>query len=170
MFDINELRSKAIAAAQSFLGTKEALDVLGWGVSGFVFLSPDLMTAIKVHHKPEGFFMEVKAYELLRQHRITQIAGLTVPKLRQADYSRQLIQIDFVSPPFLLDFAGVKFSDPGFPPDTIVENSREVVAKFGANAHIAFAVQYHLRRIGMYYLDLRPGNLNLEGHPDAVKE
>jgi len=59
-----------MSTAQSFIGTMNALDVLGWGVSGFVFLSPDLMTAIKVHHNSEGFHTEVKAYGLLRRHRI----------------------------------------------------------------------------------------------------
>jgi hypothetical protein len=60
--DISGLRSKALAAAQSFIGTTQPLNVLGWGVSGFVFLSPDLMNAIKVHHTRDGFFTELKAF------------------------------------------------------------------------------------------------------------
>jgi hypothetical protein len=161
--DIRGLRSKAMSAAQSFIGTKNALDVLGWGVSGFVFLSPDLMTAIKVHHNSDGFHTEVKAYELLRRHRITQIDGITIPKLRKADFDRGLIQIDFVSPPYLLDFAGVRFSDPEFPSETVREIHEDIQLRFGRNAPIAYAVQHRLLQIGMYYLDLRPSNLNLQG-------
>src|SRR4051812_4339912 len=116
--DINNLRSKALQSAQAFIGTTEPLDVLGWGVSGFVFASPDLMTAIKVHHQPEGYEMELKAYRLLLQQRITQICGLTIPKLRGFDDELLLIQMALVSPPYLLDFAGVKFSDPDFSPET----------------------------------------------------
>ncbi len=165
--DIEGLRSRALSAAQSFIGTKGKLEILGWGVSGFVFLSPDLETAIKVHHTPEGFQTEVRAYELLRSYRLTQVEGITIPKLRMADHSRQLIQIDFVSPPFLLDFAGVRFSDPQFPSETVREIHEEIEMRFGRNSHIAHAVQHKLLEIGMYYLDLRPSNLNLLGLPNV---
>lgn len=164
--DIQSLRSAALAKAQSFIGTTDTLVSLGWGVSGFVFLSPDAMTAVKVHHFEAGHAAEVKAYQWLRQQRITQILGVTVPKLRAVDSDRMLIQMDVVCPPFLLDFAGVKFTDPGFPPDTIAENSRMIEERFGPNAPLAFAIQAELRKLGMFYLDMRPDNLNLQGHPD----
>jgi len=40
----------AMRLAQEYIGSNQPLTRLGWGVSGFVFLSPDLRTAIKVHH------------------------------------------------------------------------------------------------------------------------
>jgi hypothetical protein len=163
--DIAGLRSKAVLAAQSFIGTTKELAVLGWGISGFVFLSPDLTTAIKVHHTSEAFETEFKAYELLRKYRLTQIDGITIPKLRDADHNLHLIQIDVVRPPYLLDFAGVKFSDPQFPSETVRQIHEEIQMRFGRNAHIAYSVQEQLRRIGMYYLDLRSSNLNLQGLP-----
>lgn len=161
--DISGLRSKAMCAAQSFIGTTNVLEILGWGVSGFVFLSSDLRTAIKVHHNPDGFHTEVKAYKMLRRHRITRIGGITIPKLHKEDFDRQLIQIDLVKPPYLLDFAGVRFSDPKFPPETVRQIDEDIQLRFGRNAAFAYAVQHRLLQIGMYYLDLRPSNLNLQG-------
>ena len=93
--------------------------------------------------------------------------GVTIPKLRYADEARALISIDIVRPPFLLDFAGVEFVDPEFSEQTVIENHEDVELRFGKNAHLAFAIQHALLRFGIYYLDLRRGNLNLDGHPDA---
>ncbi len=167
MIDIVQLRPKALAKAQSFIGTTEVLRELGWGVSGIVFMAPDLTTAIKVHHRRESFQNEARAYRLLRSHRVTSMMGITIPKLRYADEERMLIAIDIVRPPFLLDFAGVQFVDPGFSEQTIIENREDVELRFGRNAHLAFAVQHALLQFGIYYLDLRRGNLNLDGHPAA---
>ena len=138
----------------SFVGASDPLPVLGWGVSGFVFLSPDLQTAIKVHHYPE-----------VRQHRITSLHGLVIPKLRNYDSARRLIQIDVVSPPYLLDFAGVRYTDPEFSEDTMRDIHATIEERFGNNAHIAYAVYHSLKKIGIYYLDLRQSNLNIEGLP-----
>jgi hypothetical protein len=43
--------------------------------------------------------------------------------------------------------------------DTIAE-------RFGLRAHAAYCVYDSLLQIGMYYLDLRPSNLNVEGLAD----
>ena len=156
---------RAIKNAQEFIGTTEPLDPLGWGVSGFVFVTPDVRTAVKVHHQPSAWFTEVKAYSILKQHRIVSLHGLTIPKLRAYDEARQLIQIDFVSAPFLLDFAGVTFEPPDFSPEVMADNVAAIHEKFGPNAHIAFDVYHSLAMLGIYYLDMRPSNLNLEGLP-----
>lgn len=166
--DIYKLRSQAEHAAQQFIGTGRSLEVLGWGVSGFVFLTPDLRSAIKVHHNLDGHLTELRAYQALRQRRITSLHGLTIPRLQAFSTPGRLIQIDFVSPPFLLDFAGVKFADPGFPEETMKEIHQEIDSRFGANAPVAYAIQHALQRIGIYYLDLRPSNLNLLGLPGYV--
>jgi hypothetical protein len=76
--------------------------------------------------------------------------------------------MDLVSPPFLLDFAGVRFSDPEFSADTLVDIHATIDERFGTNAHIAYAVYNSLLKLGMYYLDLRPSNLNIEGLPDTL--
>ncbi len=83
--------------------------------------------------------------------------------MHRYDDGLQLVEMDIVSPPFLLDFAGVRFADPGFSADTLVDVHATIAERFGANAHVAYAVYNSLLRYGMYYLDLRPSNLNLSG-------
>jgi hypothetical protein len=166
LIDILAIRPKALASAQAFLQTTKPLRELGWGVSGIVFASPSLTSAIKVHHRLDSYLTEVKAYTLLRQHRITSLHGLTIPRMHRHDDRLGLIEMDLVSPPFLLDFAGVKFADPGFSSDTQEDIDQTIQMRFGDRADVAYAVYHSLRTIGMYYLDLRPSNLNVTGLSD----
>lgn len=106
--------SRAHHIAQKYLGTTRPLTRLGWGVSGFVVLAPDLRSAVKVHRTLEGYATELRAYKLLKRLRISTIHGLTVPKLRGYRSAARVIRMDFVSPPFLLDFTGVQFDPPEF--------------------------------------------------------
>ena len=94
---------------------------LGWGISGFVYLSPDLRTAVKVHRHQESFARELEVYERLRRLRMTRLHDLTIPRLRGHARNYNLIQMDFVSAPYLLDFAGVLFDPPDFPSDTMAQ-------------------------------------------------
>jgi serine/threonine protein kinase len=138
---------------------------LGWGVSGHVYLSPDLRTAVKVHRERETFNQEVLVYEKLRSLRITQVNGITVPRLHSYRHDVKLIAMDFVNSPYLLDFAGAKLERPDFPEDTMNLWRAEIDARFGPNAWIAYSVHYYLAQQGIYYLDLRPTNLKLDGLP-----
>jgi hypothetical protein len=151
--------------AQSYLGTTAELVRLGWGISGFVYLSPDGRTAVKVHRYDESFAREAEAYERLRRFRITELHGLAIPTLH--DYRRDLkvIRMDVVSAPYLLDFAGVTFSPPDFSEDTMQQWHTGIAEMFGPNAYVAYAVYHSLARRGIYYMDFRPSNLKLEGLP-----
>src|SRR3954462_6288688 len=107
--------SRAKMLARNFLRAESPLARLGWGISGFVYLSPDLRTAIKVHRADEGSLRELEVYRRLRALSITKLHDLNVPKLRGSDFDARLIQMDFVSAAYLLDFAGVRFTPPDYP-------------------------------------------------------
>src|SRR5688500_14974572 len=92
----------AARIAQRYFHTSEPLVRLGWGISGYVYLSPDLRTAVKVHRHEESFARELEVYRRLRRLGITQLHGLTVPKLRGYHSDVKLIRMDFVSAPYLL--------------------------------------------------------------------
>lgn len=156
---------KAAGIVQRYFGTTETLTRLGWGISGYVYLSPDLRTAVKVHSHEESFDRELAVYHRLRHLRITQLHGLTIPKLRNYRRGVKLIQMDFVSAPYLLDFAGVRFNPPDFPEDTMESWHAGIHEMFGSNAYIAYLVYDSLKKHGMYYMDFRPSNLKLEGLP-----
>ena len=45
--------------AMRYFATDKPLIRLGWGISGFVYLSPDTRTAVKVHRHAESFEREL---------------------------------------------------------------------------------------------------------------
>lgn len=153
--------------ARRYLGIETSPTRLGAGIGGYVYLSPDLTTAVKVHNHEDGFQRELFVYRRLRSLRITKLHGLTVPKLHNADQSLMLIQMDFVSAPFLLDFAGVLLESPyrAFDAERLQHWHDSISGFFGPNAHIAYAIYNTLSQYGLYYVDFRPSNLNLSGLP-----
>jgi hypothetical protein len=138
---------------------------LGWGISGYVYLSPDARTAVKIHRYAEGFERELAVYRILRRLKLKSVCGLTVPQLRGHNSSLRAIRMDFVSPPYLLDFAGATFTPPDFPEDVIAEWRAGIDRQFGQNAWMAYAVYDALGKHGIYYTDFRPSNMNVEGLP-----
>ena len=166
VLDLNQ----AERIARHYTRGREKLQTLGWGVSGFVFLSPDLQTAVKVHKHPEQFDTELAAYQRLRYLGITELNGLTIPMLRGFDESRRIIAMDVVRPPYLLDFAGVRFEAPDFSEDVMASWHENIVELFGGNAQFVHEVYHALAAYELYYLDFRPSNLNLTGLRDLPDE
>src|SRR5581483_1290439 len=132
---------------------------------GFVYLSPDGQSAVKVHRHRQGFSTELRAYQRLRLLRINQLHGLTIPKLKDHSVDLRIIRMDCVIAPFLLDFAGVLFSPPDYSEDTMNDWHARLDEMFGPNVHIAYAVYNSLARHAMYYMDFRPSNMKLDGLP-----
>ncbi|HLL89343.1 MAG TPA: hypothetical protein VK324_08570 [Tepidisphaeraceae bacterium] len=151
--------------AECYFDAAEPLKSLGWGISGFVYLSPDSRTAVKIHRRHESFLRELEVYRRLRSLKISQLHGLTIPKLRGYRSDVRLIQMDFVGPPYLLDFAGVTYDPPDFPEDTMQRWHASIDEYFGLNAWVAHAVYHSLAQHGLYYTDFRPSNLRLDGLP-----
>lgn len=164
---MNQFRSRAAQAASQFFNTTKELKLLGWGMSGFVFLSPDGTSAVKIHHYDHGFATELQAYRKLREFSITNLHGFSVPKPRNYRPELKAICMDCVVSPFLLDFAGAHFKFPDYSDDVWDHWRSEVEMRFGPNSHLAFAVYGSLQQYGIWYTDLRPSNLNLDGHPEA---
>lgn len=90
--------------------------------------------------------------------------------MRATDDQRQIIEMDLVRPPFLLDFAGVLFQPPDYSDETMELWREEVEFRFGRNAWLAFSIYGALMKYGLYYMDLRPSNLNVKDHPSAEVE
>jgi hypothetical protein len=160
----------AAMLAQEYFGVTWPLKRLGWGIGGFVYLSPDSLTAVKVHTTDEGFQRERDVYVRLRKLRMTQLHGLTIPRLIAVEGDIRLIQMDFVSAPFLLDFAGVRYQRPEveFDAERIQYWHETIVERYGPNASIAYAVHHSLAQHGLYYMDFRPSNMNLTGLPGLL--
>lgn len=163
-----ELTSQAAAEiARQYFGA-DPIDQLGWGISGYVYLSPDRRTAVKVHRHEESFRQELSAYKMLHKIGIVELHGLNVPKLRSFNRQLRVIEMDFVIPPFLLDFAGVKFSPPDFSEDVMAHWHAKLEEFFGPNVSVAYDVYHSLAKHGIYYMDFRPSNMKLDGLPGLL--
>ena len=155
----------ALTIAQEYIGTTLPLTRLGWGVNGIVYLSPDGRSAVKVHHEKEGFTRETEVYKRLWRLRISQLHGIVIPRLRGYRSDLKVIRMDFVIPPFLLDFAGARFTPPDFSAETMEMWHTQLADLFGPNVHFVYAVYHSLIRHGIYYMDFRPSNLKLDNLP-----
>lgn len=134
---------------------------LGFGQDGVVWLS-NQNTAIKAYERLENYGRELRCYERLQEFGIRQLDQFRIPSLLGHDEVRRVIEITFVTPPFLLDF-GKAYLD--FPPDF----SAEVLADWEQERSSLFevgqwaAVQSllsQLAAIGVYYYDAKPGNIS----------
>lgn len=155
----------AAVIAKSFLNTDLPLKALGWGMNGFVYLSPDGRTAVKVHRYNDHFEQELEVYRYLRKLRINELLGISIPKLRRFSLTLRLIEMDFVTPPFLLDFAGARFAPPDFTTDAMEHWHADLAERYGPNVGIVYQIHDWLAKRGVYYTDFHRSNLNLEGLP-----
>ncbi len=80
--------------AKRYFDTDKTLIRLGWGISGFVYLSPDTRTAVKVHRHAESFERELYVYRKLARLKINRLHGLTIPKLRDNRADVKLLNMD----------------------------------------------------------------------------
>ncbi len=154
--------------AQQFFAISQKPQLLGWGIGGHVFLSPDFSTAVKIHRAEEGYQRELYVYRELARLRINRLHGLNVPKLRATRPHVKLIQMDFVNSPYLLDFAGVRLSPPDFSDETMASWHAGIEEAYGPNSSIAYGVYHFLSQHGMYYMDFRPSNMKLDGLPGLL--
>jgi len=84
---------------------------LGRGYHGNVFSvdreSRSRQSAIKVHERERDYIRERDVYLRLQSHDVTSILEFDLPELLAYDDDLFAIEMTIVTPPFVLDFAGV---------------------------------------------------------------
>ncbi|NBC10956.1 MAG: hypothetical protein GVY24_04370 [Planctomycetes bacterium] len=154
----NEARRRALAYLQ---GERQIVGDLGSGTDGWVF-SLEPYSVIKVHATEHRFQNELRAYLRLREDGVTAIGAFSVPDLRAFDAERLILEISFVTPPYLIDFGkSMVDREPDFPPEHWEDWWRKIEVTFEENASMASYIFHQLRRKhGILHLDLNPYNLN----------
>ena len=131
---------------------------IGFGQDGIVWVS-DRGTAIKALEREKNYRNEVSCYQRLKQHSITKLHGFSIPRLIGFDDSLLVVEMDWVRPPFLLDFGKAHVD---FAPDFSAEVWREWQAQrkelFGTRWPIVLKLTSALKQYGIYYYDVTPGN------------
>lgn len=133
---------------------------LGYGQDGSVWETSD-RTAIKCFDREENFRREAACYERLAANGVTSISGCVLPEMIRFNQPRLLIEMEIVSPPYILDFGKAYIDDPPEFPAEIMAEHREIQREKW-NMEDWKRVQmivWELEQHGIYYLDTKPGNI-----------
>jgi len=91
---------------------------------------------------------------------ISNIEGFAIPRLIDFDDDLLVVEMDVVSPPFLLDFAKAYLDGPpDFSPEVMADWEEQQMEWFGDRWPQVRSVLYSLERLAIYYRDVRPGNI-----------
>jgi len=156
-------------AVRSFLaGTGEIRSMLGFGTDGIVYSidrPSGIPTVVKAFYAEHTYRQELASYQRLAEHSVKAIHGHQVPVLLDSDDALRLIEMSFVTRPYVLDFAktyvdrgpAFHWEDKEAP---YRERLREQLEAFDETQRDRVCdIYYFLRDIGIWYHDVRPQNI-----------
>jgi hypothetical protein len=157
----SELRDRAQQYADRNKRTVNFDDELGSGNDGAVWVMAG-PTAIKVFWRDDTFERELAAYLRLRERKVTKIKHFKIPLLIDFDEELMVIEMQIVTPPFLLDF-GKAYVDfrPEYSEDALAcweEQYRELWGE--ERWKIVRKLMANLTLVGIYYQDPTPRNIH----------
>jgi len=165
------LKSDAIKIVSQYAGQKGVAinteQELGGGTDGWVFESYR-PSAVKILERKVNYNVELNCYQRFAQNRLNSIRGFRVPQLIDFNDQLQVVEMTIVTKPFLIDFAKshLDHDDPQFSAEQMAYWNEEGVEIFGAarwkEAKVVVAA---LKRFGIYYYDVKPGNLMFADWP-----
>lgn len=134
--------------------------ILGAGKDGSVWQTT-YSSALKIHDVRESYVIERDAYIRLRDLKVEEVAGFSVPLLLDHDDGLFAIEMTSVTPPFLLDFASAIFDEP---PDFIEDEGHTfedfIRGRFDDHADRVLDLYYELgARTGIYLPDMHSQNV-----------
>ncbi len=134
---------------------------LGFGQDGRVWQSAQ-KSAIKALERLRNYTAERDSYQRLLVADVTQIDGLSVPRLIDFDDELLIIEIGIVKPPYLLDFGKAHLDHPpDFSSETMAEWEEQLVELFGDDVPRVKSLLRRLTQFGIYYYDAKPANIRL---------
>jgi hypothetical protein len=134
---------------------------IGFGYYGMVFKT-DGDTAIKGFKHEELYRNELNVYLRLLERNLFQVQGCSIPRPLGNDDDLWCIEMEIVSPPFVLDFAGAHLNTPpGFPEDVMADWTAEKLEQYGDDWPWVQAVMRELAGVGIFLADVKPGNISL---------
>jgi hypothetical protein len=140
---------------------------LGFGIHGIIFAakgkSEKGKTAVKVHKAVEPYRREVAVYQRLREAGVRRILGFHVPTLVRHEDDLLVIEMDIVTRPFILDFAGAYLDyPPQFPDEMWTQWEVEKIEQFGNHWSKVKQLLATLEELDIYMLDVSPSNIAFE--------
>jgi hypothetical protein len=139
----------------------DRIESLGFGAQGIVY-STTRESAIKIHGREAGYQRERDVYFRLSEFNVTDVRGLAVPALMQFDDALWILELGFVTPPYVLDFGAAyldELLDFGEDPHDGEEREKEYRDMFGARWPEVQKVIRAFQSHGIYITDIHPGNI-----------
>lgn len=142
---------------------------LGSGAHGSVFeaeCQPGLLRnseelAVKVHDRERHYRQELDVYRRLLTLGIRRIRKNKVPRLLDFDDDLLVIEMTIVTRPFVLDFGGAYLDQPpDFSEEVLADWRAEKQDQFGADWPEVQAILGHLESLGIFMIDVHPGNIS----------
>jgi hypothetical protein len=139
-------------------------ETLGSGNHGIVLAAKHKTkpadVAIKVLRLEEPYWREKRAYQRLGMRAVTTVQGFNVPELIDSDDGLLVLEMTIVRRPFVLDFASAYLDRwPEFPEDVWATWKEEKKEQFEARWPAIQEVLAAFERLGIYLLDVSPGNI-----------
>jgi len=133
---------------------------LGFGKDGSVFQT-DLPTAVKVFARPETYARELACHQRLADFAVEEVRGHAVPRLVAWDHELHVIEMEIVSPPYLLDFADAWLDKaPDFSDEIIEQWHEEKQEQFGDRWNeVQLVLAFLQGEYGVFLLDINPRNI-----------
>jgi len=135
----------------------------GAGKDGTVFQTQS-GSAVKVHERLDSYEAERDIYLRLLERNVVEVCGLTVPVLLNFDDDLRVLEMQMVSPPYLLDFASAWLDKPpDFSREVINEWHQRLRESFGERfPDIMHVLETLANEAGVYMLDIHPHNVKFE--------
>ncbi len=134
---------------------------IGSGNDGFVWRT-SRQTAVKVFWREDTYQRELACYERLRDRHVAKVKHFKVPRLIDFDDELSVIEMELVTPPYLLDF-GKAYVDyrPEYSQDALDcwdEQYRELWGE--EQWKMVRKLMASLTMVGIYYQDPTPRNIH----------
>jgi hypothetical protein len=150
-------------AAEHNLAVSERLGV---GIDGIVYKAEcqaeARVSALKAYWAERSYFQERDAYLRLRENDVRRIRGCSVPQLVAFEDTFQIVEMTFVTPPFVLDFAkatldrGLDFSE-----EAIADWHEMKTEEFEGRWSEVLKILRELEMMGIYMNDASTRNISL---------
>lgn len=134
---------------------------IGGGIQGAVFASSS-GTAIKALIQGDHYIRERNVYFRLREHNVDELAGFSVPRLVNIHDELLIVEMQIVTPPYVLDFASAYLDEPPpyFDDPAIMQSAlarkREL---FEDRWPAVSSLLSEFRALGIHLADVKPGNV-----------
>lgn len=134
-------------------------EALGSGQDGNVW-STDRPSAIKVFLYHKLYINERSVYLRLREQNVRKIKEFNIPMLFDFDNELLIVEMELVSPPFIVDFAGASLDQmPSLISESWDEWEQARIEQFEDDWKRAKSAWWALQAHGVYLNDLHPGNV-----------